>query len=141
MPCIEFSDIIRTNAHQVDVLAEVAEKNPDPAVPGACEAFTRQVRMVESVVASSYVIAIEVTRKSESLEEISDVWQATGGLCNQALEVVSALKDRYPHSGTPELYDRLLDYTLACSRRFDDVNEEILCQTLPTPEGLFPSLT
>ncbi|MDP1589317.1 MAG: hypothetical protein Q8M07_16320, partial [Prosthecobacter sp.] len=119
MLCIEFSDIIQSNEHQVDVLTEVARKHPDPQVPAACQAFSRQVRLVESVVEGTYVIAVEATRKSESLEEIAQVWQATGSLCDKALGVVSGLKDRYRYCGTPELHDRLLDYKLACTRRYE----------------------
>lgn len=141
MLCIEFSDIIQSNAHQVDVLTEVAQKHPDPDVPGACEALSRQVRLVESVVAGTYVIAVEATRKTESLHEIAQVWQAMGSLCDKALGVVSELKDRYPYCGTPQLHDRLLDYRLACTRRYEQVQEEILCLTMPIPQGLFPSLT
>jgi hypothetical protein len=141
MICIEFSDIIESNRHQVDVLTELAHKHPDPDVPGACEAFSRQVRIVESVVESTYIIAINATRKTESLDEIAQVWQTMGSLCDKALGVVSGLKDRYSYCGTPELYDRLLDYKLACTRRYEQVNEEILCLTMPIPERLFPLLS
>ncbi len=141
MPCIEFSDIIHSNEHQVDVLAEVAAKHPNPETPGACEAFSRQARLVESVVTGSYVIAVEAARKMEGLNEIAEIWQAMGQLCDKALTVLSTLKDRYPSCGAQQLHDRLLDYKLACSRRYDQINEEILCQTMPAPMGLFPSMT
>ena len=87
----------------------------------------------------TYVIAVEATRKSADLREIAEVWRVMGLLCDKALRVVSGFKDLYPSSGTPELYDRLLDYKNACSVRFDRVNEELLCKTMPTPQGLFPS--
>ncbi len=141
MLCIEFGDIIESNEQQVDALTDVAAKNPDPDVPGACEALSRQVRLVESVVAGTYVIAVQATRKTEALEEIAQVWQAMAKLCDKALGAVSSLKGRYPYCGTPELHDRLLDYKLACTRRYEQIQEEILCQTIPMPEGLFPSLT
>ena len=141
MACIEFSDIIRSSERQVDLLNLVADKNPDLDVPGACENFSRQVRMVESVVSGTYVLAVELTRKTESLSEIAAVWKGLEGVCNKALQAVGGLKEKYPACGTPELYDRLLDYKLACTRRHDEANEEILCQTMTTPKGLFPSLT
>ena len=141
MLCIEFSDIIRSNEQQVDILTDVAAKNPDPEAPGACQAFSRQVRLVESVVEGTYVIAVQATRKTEDLKEVAQVWQVMGNLCDKALGVVCTLKDRYLYCGTPELHDRLLDYKLACTRRYEQVHEEILCQTMPMPEGLFPSLT
>ena len=141
MACIEFSDIVRSNEHQVDLLTEVAARHPDPESPGACEAFSRQVRMVESVVVATYVIAVDTTRKTDDLPQIAALWKSMGQLCDKALGVVSELKDRYLYCGTPELHDRLLDYRSACSSRYDRVNEEILCQTMPTPEGLFPSLS
>jgi len=139
MACIEFTDIVRGNERQVEALAEVAARHPDPEAPGACEAFSRQVRLVESVVVVTYIIAVEATRKSADLREIAEVWKVMGLLCDKALGVVSSFKDRYPFCGTPELYDRLLDYKNACSTRFDRANEELLCQTMPTPRGLFPA--
>lgn len=139
MACIEFIDIVRSNEHQVDLLTELAAQHPDPESPGVCEVLSRQVRMVESVVVATYVIAVDTTRKTDDLPQIAFLWKSMGQLCDKALGVVSDLKDRYLYCGTPELYDRLLDYKNACSSRYDRVNEEILCQTMPTPEGLFPS--
>ncbi len=141
MACIEFTDIVRSNERQVDALSEVAARHPDPEASGACEAFSRQVRLVESVVVSTYIIAVDATRKAADLREIADTWKVMGQLCDKALGVVACLKDRYPDCGTLELYDRLLDYKNACSNRYDRVNEELLCQTMPTPEGLFPTMT
>ena len=141
MPCLEFSDIVELNVPQVEALARVALENPDPNVGSACIAFSKQVRLVEGVVTTLYTMAAGLAKKAEGLEEALSIWQRMGSLCNLALETVKDLREQYPHCGTPELYDQLLDYKLACSDRVDHVVEELQCLTIPLPEDLFPALS
>ena len=75
MACLEFSDIVKLNVPQVEALDTVARENPDPAVPAACEAFSRPVKLVEGVIVTVYTMAVGLTRRSENLEEIASIWR------------------------------------------------------------------
>lgn len=141
MACLEFSEFVQLTTPHVEALNSVAEQYPDSLAPGACEAFSHQVRIVEGLIVSHYTMAATLAKRSESLGEIATLWQQMGSLCNTALITVKSLKDRYPYCGTPALYDLLLDYKIACGDRYDRAMEEVLCLKTPTPKELFPALS
>jgi hypothetical protein len=139
--CFSFGDILEVSRPQILEMERVGNSFPDPATEEACNAFTRQVRLVEGGVRHTYGMAAAMVRKADDLNEVADVWRAMMAFCQVALETVAGLKDRFPYCGTAELYDTLLDYKLAADKRFRGVQEEIACQKVELPKGLFPELS
>jgi hypothetical protein len=139
--CLSFEEILESGEPQISTMSQVGESFSDVNSPGACEAFSKQVRLLEGFITSMYRVAASCTRKSDNLDEIALIWKAMGGFCAQALIALSGLKDKYPYCGTPELYDLTLDYKMACDKRYWGALEEKECLTAPLPENLFPKLS
>jgi hypothetical protein len=138
MLCIEFSEILDIHRSQIDRVREEGDSLTDPETPQACEAFSRQVRALESCVDSVYRIAVGMARKAPNLEEAAEVWKGVCRFCQAALQVLAGLKDKFPDCGTPELYDLVLDCKLAADKRHQRIAEEMACQTTLFPAGLLP---
>jgi hypothetical protein len=109
-------------------------------VPGACLAFTRQVRIVEGIVVQTYGVAAALARKADELSEVAEIWSRMSFFCRSAMVVLASLKNKYPYCGTPELYDMVLDYKLACEKRYRGAMEEAACQKTEFPKGLLPEM-
>ncbi len=138
-PSISLAELIEIGAPQVTQIENIAKRFPDPDSPEACTAFKKQVFIVEGVVQQIYRSVASMSRKTETLSDIADMWEKMGRFCDVALETLRALKDRYANCGAPELYNLVLDYKLACDKRYKGVLEEISCLdrgSLPTQ--LFP---
>ena len=103
--CLEFSDILEVGRPQIEEMRRIGNSYASADAPGACVAFTRQVRLAEGVVVHSYGVAVAVARKSGDLSEVARVWSKMSQFCLQALDVLRILKHKYPYCGTPELYD------------------------------------
>jgi hypothetical protein len=86
-------------------------------------------------------MAAAMARKADELNEVAEIWREMSAFCQPALEILAVLKDKYPGCGTPELYDAVLDYKLAADKRYKGVQEEIACQKVDPPKGLFPELS
>jgi len=138
--CLNFDDIVALGEPQVALLQKVGDSFPDSEHPGACIAFTRQVRILESFLTQTYAVAASIARKSDDLSEVSKIWDRMGMFCTVALHVLTGLKSKYPYCGTPELHALALDYKLACSKRYRNTLEEIECQKNQLPKGLFPEM-
>jgi hypothetical protein len=138
--CLNFDDIVALGEPQIAHLQTVGDSFPDSEAPGACIAFSKQVRIVESFLTQTYAVAASIARRSEDLTEVSTVWDRMGKFCTVALHVLTGLKNKYPYCGTPELHDLALDYKLACSKRYHNSLEEIECQKNQLPKGLFPEM-
>ncbi len=136
--CLNFDDLLQINRPQIDEMQRVGESFPDPNSPSACEAFTQQVRLVEGLLRQTYRVAVALTKKTEDLREIAEIWSHMSDFCNSTLQALVSLKHPYPYCGTPQLYDLALDYKLACDKRHRGVLEEITCQSTEFPKGLFP---
>jgi len=138
--CLSFAEIIEGGKPQIAHLEDVAQSLSSlPAEdPKACEAFSREIRLLESALTHSYTLAVSVVRRTEDLREIAETWKEMESFCTNSLAVLKKWKDRYPNCGTPELFDLALDYKLACAKRYSNSVEEIACLTLTFPKGLFP---
>ncbi len=136
--CLSFGDIVDVGQPQIDEMERIGNYYPSADVPGACAAFTRQVRLVEGIVVQTYGVAATLARKADSLEEVSAVWSKMSQFCQSALEVLLKLKYKYPYCGTPELYDAVLDYKLAADKRYRGAMEEAECQKTDFPKELLP---
>jgi hypothetical protein len=135
---LSFEDIVALAKPQVTHLQEVGDSFPHSEAPGACEAFTKQVRLLESFLTQTYAVAASITRKSDDVIEVSQVLGHMSLFCTSVLHALSGLKDKYPYCGTPQLHDLALDYKLACEKRYHNALEELECQKITLPKGLFP---
>ena len=74
----------------------------------------------------------------EQAAESGELWKQMYELCDKALIVLKAQKERFPHCGTPDLYDLALDFKLASDRRYRENLEDSECPQTTIPKGLFP---
>jgi hypothetical protein len=137
--CLNFEEILEVGQPQLASLTEVSNSFPDVNQPGACQAFTRQVRLLESFIVQTYAIASSIAKKADDLDEVAKIWKEMSDFCTSAISTLSLLKGKFPYCGTSELYDLSLDYKLACDKRYRGVLQEIECRTTNLPTGLFPS--
>jgi len=138
--CLSFEEVLAVGEPRLAEMQHVGDIFADGESAEACAAFTQQVRNVEAAVLHSYAIAATVARKADSLEEVAEVWKQMSAFCHSALAILARLKDKYPRCGTTELYDRALDYKLACDKRYQGALEEKQCLTIALPRGLLPEL-
>jgi hypothetical protein len=137
--CLSFSDILEVNRPQILEMERLGNSFASAESPGACEAFSRQVRRVDGIVVQTYAVAAALAKRADNLGEVADVWSKMSAFCQSALQILASLKYKYPYCGTPELYDAVLDYKLAADKRYKGVMEEKECQTMEFPKGLFPA--
>jgi hypothetical protein len=138
--CLNFGDILGVGRPQLEEMQRIGDAYASPDVPGACEAFTRQVRIVEGVLVQSYGIAAAMSSKADELSEVAEIWTAMSLFCRSALASLTNLKHKYPYCGTPALYDMVLDYKLACDKRYRGAMEELECQKTEFAKGLLPEM-
>ncbi len=138
--CLNFGDILGVGRPQLEEMQRIADAYASPDIPGACEAFTRQVSIVEGILVQSYGLAAAMARKAENLSEVAEIWSEMSGFCRTALTSLANLKHKYPFCGTPALYDKALDYKLACDKRYRGAMEEFACQKAEFPTGLLPEM-
>lgn len=139
--CLSFDDILEVGQPQIEEMQRIGDAYAGPDVPGACLAFTRQVRIVEGIVVQTYGVAAALARKADELSEVAETWSRMSFFCRSAMMVLSSLKNKYPYCGTPELYDMVLDYKLACEKRYRGAMEELACQKTEFPKGLLPEMS
>lgn len=139
--CLSFNDILEVGQPQIAEMQRIGGFYPSAESPGACAAFTRQVRLVEGIVVQTYGVAASLARKAEDLNEVADVWNKMSRFCQSALAALTDLKHKYPYCGTPELSDLVLDYKLAADKRYNGALEEATCQKTEFPKGLLPKLS
>ena len=138
--CLTIHDVTQLGRKPIEELRTTAEAL-DPSDEGSCEIFGRQVTALEAILKHTYKEAALMARRSESLAQEAEVWQAMSEFADAVMEALKQLKVTYPNCGTPELYDLALDYKLAAEKRHALTIESIKCQTLPMPDGLFPQTT
>lgn len=139
--CLSFDELLAIAEPQVRELQRVGDSFPGPDAPGACEAFSRQVRLLEGTVVTNYRVAAALAREAQDLKEAAELWRRMSQFCELILQVLAELKDKYPTCGTPELYDLVLDYKLAADKRFNGVQGELAWQKTDLPQGLLPELS
>ena len=95
---------------------------------------------VEGMLRHTYVVAVAMAKKSESLDDTRDVWSAMKQVCRKALLAAGQLGESGRKDAAGSLADIALDYEAACEKRLNHLLEEISCQNQEMPPGLFPSL-
>ena len=138
--CLNFNDFLGVGQPQIEEMQRIGDTYADPNVPGACEAFTRQVRIVQGIVIQTYGVAAALAKKADDVSEVAEIWSRMSFFCRAAMVSLSSLKHKYPYCGTPQLYDMVLDYKLACDKRYRGAMEELACQKTEFPKGLLPEM-
>jgi len=109
---------------------------PDGETQEACEAFTGEVDLHKATVKLAYRHIVTCLKGSSDLDEIIKCWETLIRFIDKSTDVVRELKERFRDCGTPELYNELLEFRNAATKRRDQALEERDCLgTLP--EGLF----
>jgi len=138
--CLTIEDITRLNREPIEELQSTAE-SLDPQEADSCEIFARQVVQVETVLKPIYKAAALMARRTDTAEQEASVWRDMRTYSEAVTNALTELKETYPGCGTPELHKLALDYWNAADKRLALINESIRCQSLPTPDGLFPRTT
>ena len=138
--CMNWDEVLSATLPEIREVGRLGDSFSSVDYPGACEAFSRQVRIVESVVIQGYGLAARFARRTEDDDGVAAIWRRMSELCGETLGELARLRDKYPCCGTPELHDRVLDYKLACDKRLNAFLEEQVCLKQLVPEGLFPPM-
>ena len=68
--CLSFNDILEVGQPQIEEMQRIGDSYASSDVPGACEAFTRQVRIVEGTVVQTYGVAAALARDGFTLTSL-----------------------------------------------------------------------
>ena len=138
--CLEFRDFFEVNEPAISELKAFGERHTDETIidEDTCKVFSKTVKTLEGNLRHTYGLMANATRKTESLEEIAEIWQMMRNYCAVILKAVQDLVERFPHCGTPELHNLALDYWLACDERHREAEGEIACQQKAFPKAIFP---
>src|SRR5438552_944849 len=74
----------------------------------SCEEFYKRVRSLESLVTTSYMLAVRLAKRTTDLKKLCEIWKAASDICDSFLDELKTLKDARPECGTPQLYDLAL---------------------------------
>lgn len=135
---VSFDEIVEAGKPQIKELNRLEGELVKGQAPDeeSRAAFFKQANVVESVLKQTYGVAALVTRRTEDLKEIAEIWESMSQLCDLTVNGLRELKQRNPRCGAPQLYDLALDYKLACDNRLKNALEELECQKTDLPEGL-----
>ena len=132
--CVSFEDLLEIHRPQIDEIRRFGEAIPNG--PTAEGTLANHIRALEGTLRQTYREAAALAKRTDELQEIAEIWNRMSLFCNLALEALGSFRDRYAQAGG--VYDLALDYKLACDKRYRGVLEEIECQTMEFPKGLFP---
>jgi len=121
---------------QSEELCRLSTKYTDDSYE-ACQDFSRQVAILNGLVAAVYGEVVACSKEIESISEIAESWKLYLASLDKILKRVKGLKDQFPDCGAPELYNHILDYRIAAKERMDHAVEEGMCPN--TPAELFPT--
>jgi hypothetical protein len=117
---------------------EKAGKQLDPSAYDSCAVFGQHVRNVQAAVIHTYqLISFAAIRETDPAKAMS-LWEEMVRFCEDALNVLSGLREVYPQCGTHELYDLALDYRREAQDRYLSNREDSECVTTQIPAELFP---
>ena len=125
---MNFHDLIDLGDEEISSLSQ---NGPSPE---------SRARRAEGMLRHLYALAASVAKTSETLEEARDVWSTMNQICRKALQAAARLRESGGHGSADALENVALDFMTECEKRLKHVLEEISCQSLVMPPGLFPSL-
>ena len=111
----------------------------DPSMEDSCAKFGRMVSIVQSALVHTYGIFTFAAVREKDPKQAAILWESMSDFCDVALNALKSLKEKFPHCGTPEVYDMALDYKLASEERYTQNLRDSECLILPIPAGLFPN--
>lgn len=117
---------------------EKSFKELDPNHHASCEAFSSQVRSVDAMIAHTYQLVAFDAVRMENPSQAADEWRKFSDLCTVALNVLLGAKERFPHCGTPDVYNRTLEYWQMAQGLYRQNQADSECLKIPIPEQLFP---
>src|SRR6266566_4996365 len=88
--CLDFNYSLAVGQPQIEEMRPVGKSYASAEVPGACEAFTRKVRIVEGVVIHTNGVAAALTKKAGDLNEVVESWSRMS-LPQQAFTLIELL--------------------------------------------------
>lgn len=130
----KLGQVLESYHPQIVELGRLGKLYPNGEDPEACEAFTRQVQILNGLTAAAYGFVVECLKKCDDPQQVSDCWSRFISFADELLGLLSELKERFPHCGTPEFHDSALDYRLAAAKRKRNAEEEIECLKKGIPD-------
>jgi len=124
------------NRCQITEMERVGNKL-DPQAYGSCQLFADHVRNVQAAVIHTYQIIAFASVHEPNPETAAGLWKKMSKFCEFALISLQTLKEKYPHCGTPDLYDLALDYKGESDKRYYQNLQDAECARRPPPKGLF----
>jgi hypothetical protein len=118
---------------------EKAGRELDPQHFDSCNIFANHIRNVQAAIIHTYQFTAVAALRESDPTLAANLWKEMSQLCDSALKALKALKDTYPHCGTPQLYDLTLDYRSEAEKRYYQNLQDAECAKMPIPMGLFPS--
>jgi len=135
---ISCEDLLTVNRQQLEAMQKAGEKLR-PEHEDSCRAFGVAVRNVQAALIHTYQLVAALAIRESDPRKAAESWRCMNEFCDQALSMLKAWKDVYPHCGTPELYDLALDYKIAAQERLTEnmQDAEWLKNNPAPPNGLF----
>ncbi len=118
---------------------ELVGSTLDPSLEDSCEKFGRKVSIVQAALVHTYGIVAFAAVREKNPEQAVILWETMSAFCDVALIALKSLKEKFPHCGTPEVYDLALDYKLASEERYTQNLRDSECLNKAIPVGLFPN--
>lgn len=106
------------NRCAIEELARAGEQLSTKEMHNWCALFTEHVQRVEAAIVHTYQLVAHTAIRQESPAEAAELWRELSLYCDFALQKLKGLRDQFPECGTPELYDRALDYKNAADERY-----------------------
>jgi hypothetical protein len=135
--CITLQDFAEMTSEEVEQVRKSAA-NYNGANSASRENLDKQVRSLESLVSTSYKLAVRLAKRTTNLNELCEIWKAASDICDSFLEEARGLKESRPECGASQLYDLALNYKNAALKRYQQNFEALQWEATPSPAGLFP---
>jgi hypothetical protein len=136
MTSIKLEDLDAVNRSQISEMSK-AGRTLHPGRSDSVIQFAKLVKNMEAAIRHTYQLTAHAAIREPDPSKAANLWQEMEELCKSALSEIKALKEVYPQSGTPDLYNLTLDYLLAAQQRRAQNVEDVECLKTPVPKGLF----
>src|SRR5881397_3677332 len=110
--CITLQDFAEMTSEEVEQVRRSAANSVSR------EYLDKQVRSLESLVTTSYKLAVRLAKRTTNLNELCEIWKAASDICDSFLEEAKALKESRPECGAAQLHDLALGYKNAAFKRY-----------------------
>jgi hypothetical protein len=101
--------------------------------------FTLHVTAIHALILHTYQVTAYAALKEPDADKAANLWKQFLEICDLAIRGLKVAKEKFPHCGTPDLYDLALDYRCAAAERYRQNSQDAECAQKVLPKGLFPS--